>query len=273
MMPHMAMAQLQGTDTTPGTACSDEDAVLISANPSGVGGYFLTCESGQWVATLSAATPTANEQVATKEYVDTAAAGAAFAIDDTDCEEGKKVNLYWNAVSAEPEYRCVPDPCAADLSDPADAGTVCEDGSIYIGDMGGYDIHVAPADESGTTWGGYGTDENGDNSSVPPELTDDGLSNTNWLVEDSANSHPAAAACYNKAGADWYLPAKDELNLLWLNRAAIDLAAIGIDTSGTYYWSSTESTNDLAGKQRFSDGYQGYGNKPSTLAVRCARRD
>ena len=84
MVPHMAMAQLQGADTTPGTACSVEDSVQLTANPSGTGGYILTCEGGVWVATLNAALPTANEQVATKEYVDSAVAagGIGACVDD-----------------------------------------------------------------------------------------------------------------------------------------------------------------------------------------------
>lgn len=71
-----AQAQLVGGDTAPGAACSTEDALRMTANPTGTGGYILTCESGVWVATLNAALPTANEQVATKQYVDAATSGA-----------------------------------------------------------------------------------------------------------------------------------------------------------------------------------------------------
>lgn len=63
---------LTGSDISPGTACSVEDSIMATANPGGSGGYFLTCESGTWKATISGETPTVNEHLTTKEYVDTA---------------------------------------------------------------------------------------------------------------------------------------------------------------------------------------------------------
>ena len=53
-----AAQAVTGDDTAPGTACSVDKAVQMTANPSGSGGYVLTCEGGKWVATLEcAATP------------------------------------------------------------------------------------------------------------------------------------------------------------------------------------------------------------------------
>jgi hypothetical protein len=66
-----------GSDITPGSACTVEDAMAMTANPSGMGGYLLTCKSGTWIAQITAATPTQNSHVATKGYVDTAIAAAA----------------------------------------------------------------------------------------------------------------------------------------------------------------------------------------------------
>ena len=74
-----------GSDRAPGEACSNEDAVTMTANPTGSGGYILTCESSVWVATISGATPIANEHLTTKAYVDTAvAAGGIGACVDND---------------------------------------------------------------------------------------------------------------------------------------------------------------------------------------------
>jgi hypothetical protein len=71
---------------------------------------------------------------------------------------------------------------------------------------------------------------------------------------------------------DWRVPAKDELNVLFNNRAAIS----GFDVTGSYpagwYWSSSENGHGSAWGQRFSDGDQGiyYGNDDSSLrCVRC----
>jgi hypothetical protein len=69
-IPSPSFSQLTGGDTTVGSACSPEDAVRMTANPSGSGGYVLTCEGGVWVANLNASTPTTSSQVATKSYVD-----------------------------------------------------------------------------------------------------------------------------------------------------------------------------------------------------------
>jgi hypothetical protein len=54
---------------------------------------------------------------------------------------------------------------------------------------------------------------------------------------------------------DWRLPMKDELDVLYSNRAAIG----GFVTSGPapayWYWSSTERMRGVAWAQRFSDGF------------------
>ena len=50
--------------------------------------------------------------------------------------------------------------------------------------------------------------------------------------------------------SDWYLPSKDELNKLYLNRSAIGgFASVG-------YWSSTEYVFSRAWYQSFDDGDQ-----------------
>lgn len=71
----------------------------------------------------------------------------------------------------------------------------------------------------------------------------------------------AGNVCYN----DWYLPAKDELDCLYQNRAAVG----GFDSY--YYWSSTELVADLAWVQNFGGGSQDIGNKYASDLVRCVR--
>jgi hypothetical protein len=73
-MPAFAVT---GTDAAPGQSCAVPHAVTMTANPSGQGGYVLTCEGGQWIAQITAAAPTTGSQVTTKSYVDTAVAAAA----------------------------------------------------------------------------------------------------------------------------------------------------------------------------------------------------
>ena len=66
--------------------------------------------------------------------------------------------------------------------------------------------------------------------------------------------------------SDWYLPSKDELNKLFVNRVAI-----GVPSAG-YYWSSSEANSNGAWYQYFYDGGQGFIlGKYSTLHVRAVR--
>ncbi|MDD2965579.1 MAG: DUF1566 domain-containing protein [Bacteroidales bacterium] len=77
-----------------------------------------------------------------------------------------------------------------------------------------------------------------------------------------------------KTYGDWYLPSKEELNLMYQNKATIDATAGANGGSGfasAYYWSSTESTNSDARIQLFSNGYQYNSIKNVTNRVRAVR--
>lgn len=150
-------------------------------------------------------------------------------------------------------------------------GTQCADGAVYAGTtVGGARMYVANADESGSyAYGGYTTDLNGDNASAVPELLDDGLANTNWLLTSGAGNHNAAQACRNK-GADWYLPAIEELGKIYANRAQLGHA--NLPTSTQWYWSSSEYSGNRARLQRFNNGGQPTNDKYLTDPIRCVRR-
>jgi hypothetical protein len=70
---------------------------------------------------------------------------------------------------------------------------------------------------------------------------------------------------------DWRVPTKDELNVLFNNRAAIG----GFDVTGSYpadrHWSSSTYGGWDAWGQRFSDGYQYIINKDNHSSLRCVR--
>lgn len=69
---------------------------------------------------------------------------------------------------------------------------------------------------------------------------------------------------------DWYLPTKDELNLVYRN-----LRKTGIISGDSLHWASAEDDSGNAWLQRFSDGYQCYGyrnyGKNYPLSVRAVR--
>ncbi len=78
----------------------------------------------------------------------------------------------------------------------------------------------------------------------------------------------AALLCkdYNGGGySDWYLPSKDELNKLYVNRLAIGGLTIA------YYWSSSETTVNNAWECNFDGGPQMALNKNYSFRVRAVR--
>jgi len=70
---------------------------------------------------------------------------------------------------------------------------------------------------------------------------------------------------------DWRVPTKSELNVLYLNRAAIG----AFEESGSellgWYWSSSQYSYRNAWAQRFSEGYQDTSRRYYYTSVRCVR--
>jgi hypothetical protein len=124
-------------------------------------------------------------------------------------------------------------------------------------------------------------------------------------------SHPAAQFCEGLSiggFSDWYMPAKNELEVCYYSlkptttsnnggassgvnpnavpaRASNYTAGTPAQTSAAAfqtgnaeaftagnYWSSTEKLSLYAWRQNFSNGYQGYSGKSTTLSVRAVRR-
>lgn len=154
-------------------------------------------------------------------------------------------------------------------------GDTCSDGTIYAGDhlVSSAKLYATPADStSDINWGANG-------AYVTAALSDtDGEANTNALdgAVDAGSPYPAAQLCADltaNGSSDWYLPARDELTVLYTNQVAIG----GFDAGGEMYWSSTESTSldpgERAWGRRFSDGYEWHNAMfVSTLSVRCIRQ-
>ena len=67
---------------------------------------------------------------------------------------------------------------------------------------------------------------------------------------------------------DWFLPNKQQLNQLFLNKSVVG----GIpDVVATYYWSSTEGSPEKAWYQQFSSGVQKADSKMKVGRVRPVR--
>ena len=102
------------------------------------------------------------------------------------------------------------------------------------------------------------------------------------IANQGSNSNDyAAGVCANltvteggKTYGDWYLPSKQELNLMYQNKDTIDDTAEANGGSAfplDYYWSSTESNIGNAWLQDFYNGFQGDNNKNDTFRVRAVR--
>jgi len=77
-----------------------------------------------------------------------------------------------------------------------------------------------------------------------------------------------------KTYGDWYLPSKEELNLMYLNKAAIDATATangGSAFASAYYWSSTENNANNVWVWTFGMGYQVSSSKLDATMVRAVR--
>ena len=125
-------------------------------------------------------------------------------------------------------------------------------------------IIAAPSDQGVATWGCYGTEISGaDGTAIGT-----GNQNTIDIMTGCSEAGIPARLCGDLVlggYSDWYLPSKDELNQLYLNRVAIGGFAVN------YYWSSTELNSDGAEAQGFPNGYQYSANKGNHDGVRAVR--
>jgi len=85
-------------------------------------------------------------------------------------------------------------------------------------------------------------------------------SNAAKLCDDHTNTDTGTGVY-----SDWYLPSKDELNELWVNRVALGIV------STDEYWSSSEWGTDHAWYTFFNNGGQFLNNKANLQSVRCIR--
>ena len=98
-----------------------------------------------------------------------------------------------------------------------------------------------------------------------------GLSNTNTIIASqgaTATSYAAGLArAYTGGGyTDWYLPSKEELNILYINKVAI-----GGFSDYVYYWSSTEYDNYNVWANYLGIGMLVDRGKSNTYTVRAIR--
>ncbi len=135
----------------------------------------------------------------------------------------------------------------------------------------GYDANLrhgliaAPTDHSTVVeWGCWGAEISGADGIA----LGTGAQNTLDIVNGCSAADIAARICNDfelNGYSDWYLPSKDELNKLYLNKTTIGGFA------SQWYWSSSEYNTYTAWLKYFENGNQMYYNKMLTGYVRAVR--
>jgi hypothetical protein len=131
-------------------------------------------------------------------------------------------------------------------------------------------LEAAPSDQSwGILWD-YGKDVATGATAI---AVGTGQANTQTIVKIQGTGSYAAQLCNDLTQgdySDWFLPSKDELNLMYENLQVS--AGLGGFSSG-YYWSSSEVDTNSAWIQSFGyDGYQVSSHKVSKfIRVRAVR--
>jgi uncharacterized repeat protein (TIGR02543 family) len=128
-------------------------------------------------------------------------------------------------------------------------------------------LEAAPSDQSaGTEWGCYGVSISGaDGTAVGT-----GEQNTSDIETGCTTSDLAADVCANLSlggYSDWFLPSKDELNLMYENLEVFGIGGFAVN----YYWSSSEYDAGYAWGQYFYNGGQYDYYKYNTYRVRAVR--
>ncbi|MDR0441947.1 MAG: caspase family protein [Treponema sp.] len=137
-------------------------------------------------------------------------------------------------------------------------------------------LEAAPVDLQRTEWGLNGEDVTGTQTGIGT-----GKRNTELIIaalNRKGESGKAAQLCraYNLNGySDWFLPSKDELDLIYKNltqRGIGDFKATEDWINFTHiYWSSSQSSNNGAWFQEFSDGFQATNVEVSKINTRSVR--
>ncbi|GHV22440.1 hypothetical protein FACS189494_09290 [Spirochaetia bacterium] len=134
-------------------------------------------------------------------------------------------------------------------------------------------LEAAPAETEFTAqWGAYGKDVSGTSGAIGS-----GKRNTQVIVDrlrqlnETGRAAQLCATLDFDGFKDWFLPSKDELNLMYTNLKAEGLGGF----QNEWYWSSSEGKTSGAWGQHFGGGRQGsddfnYG-KGTTLCVRAVR--
>jgi hypothetical protein len=135
---------------------------------------------------------------------------------------------------------------------------------FYIDGTGQHGLISATSDQSTTVqWGCYGTTIGGTGTAIGT-----GQANTSAIVNGCTMAGIAARICNDlvlNGYDDWFLPSKDELHQMNLQKSVIG------GFVGSFYWSSSEGDANGAWMERFFFDIQANIYKTATCLVRAVR--
>ncbi len=139
---------------------------------------------------------------------------------------------------------------------------------FYVTDGGLHGLEAAPIDQNPSSWSNLYSLVGTTKTAIGT-----GSANTDAIIGQSGHVTSAAQICrdYRKDEEGyWFLPSKDELDLMYKN---LHLAGLGGFEAavGTFYWSSSEVTDGAAWYQRFDNGTQDVTDKSYIRLVRAVR--
>jgi hypothetical protein len=136
---------------------------------------------------------------------------------------------------------------------PVEVGSLYQGGVVFYVDGNGHGLIAATSDQSiGALWGCE------DTPITTQNIVGTGLVNTEAIYVTCQTADIAARICYDlelNGYTDWYLPSKDELDLVYQNQAAIGGFNNGL------YWSSSQYTNSTSYYKNFSNGNSSFNFK------------
>lgn len=140
---------------------------------------------------------------------------------------------------------------------------------FYVTDGGLHGMEVAPVDQStGAIWSNVKSTAIGTTGTA----IGTGSANTDAIIGQAGHTASVAKLCRDYRSAeegDWFLPSKDELNLIYTNLYNIASPIGGF--AADYYWSSSEYYDYDAWDQHFGDGTQNIFVKGVPYRVRAVR--
>jgi TolB-like protein len=161
-----------------------------------------------------------------------------------------------------------PPPATYKIGDTGPAGGIVFFDRGFTGDGWRY-LEAAPAGSEFTAqWGA-----NNQNVSNTMTAVGFGKQNTKLIVDrlrGLGETNKAAQICAGldiNGYKDWFMPSKDELNLMYTNLKQKGLGGFG----NNFYLSSSQYNNDREWNQDFSDGRQYHVDKSITYSVRAVR--